>query len=693
MIKLNQLLFIVLFVNLVVIFPASGKTSPLNTLIVYKDTPTGNRFREAIQDTIEANPDTVGSAIKIIEAYAYKENEAGINRILSASKNGKVDLILGPTESDLFVSLANKRTELNKNGIPVVSSQITVKPPNINSNWLFRTNVAAIDRANKLANYINKFCTSSVITIYADTEFGRTSEYALQNALMAINAERFIPLKYQAYSFRSTQSIEEQVRKIHNNKPEIVAIFAEREDLPLISRKFKEVSYTNYNPLFVTNLDASTLLYTNRSSTETFKNLIFLSLSDNVPEKNKDDVVVQAKAMTLLLAQLIKNVNEEHGFPKRNKVRKLLASELRAVLSGDVAIEPLIHGLRFRNNENTHPLSIYSLTTEKINKLDDIQTLGIDQQIIWKYNLIISRYGFWPIFNIILILTLTFLVNWRDVRDWHKGSVIALISAYPFWLLYLFNGFLTIGLYIVLSESGAISYGNPVTAFIVALTPTALINTTFFNTKAGKAIGLKEYYEQFLRFLHRKIMYKRYQADENIINILAYSNPASRLKKTLSDLYENARTDTKLLMDAKIKKIDEEATGWRDKRRRLSRLVYAELDWYDLVHKGLIPEETGVSENFRSNINLPDPESLITHASRKITHNETLKKKLFDYIKSDLGKIAFQKRKQEIQDMLDEVDKNAISEQDYIEHSLRVLFVLRGYSANEIKQEWLNDDH
>jgi hypothetical protein len=174
----------------------------------------------------------------------------------------------------------------------------------------------------------------------------------------------------------------------------------------------------------------------------------------------------------------------------------------------------------------------------------------------------------------------------------------------------MFNFFVVGALYFYLAETGRVPYDSPLTALIIAMGPTTLLKSTFFNTEAGKAIGLSSLYGKSMQWLNRQLMTKKYRAHQKYINILSYYNSLSGLRDELVQVYSNARSaEEKVRLTTQLEEDIFRAETLLEKRIVCARRLYEEFKWDEL--KEFIPAEYDKDDP-------QDPDVLIRYAVQHV---------------------------------------------------------------------------
>ncbi len=167
-----------------------------------------------------------------------------MNKLVSTISEKKADVILGPTESGVFLRALEQRKMLEQHKIPVISSQVASKIPHQMNGWFFRTNINVERRAEVMYKYLNKRWVQSITVIYEDTEFGRRAEEAFRNEPQGQQIELYLSLAY------NSDTDPRQIRKIFEKRPEAVGIFGNRSDFFHLYGLLKSLnsSLNNYFP-------------------------------------------------------------------------------------------------------------------------------------------------------------------------------------------------------------------------------------------------------------------------------------------------------------------------------------------------------------------------------------------------------------------------------------------------------------
>ena len=275
---------------------------------------------------------------------------------------------------------------------------------------------------------------------------------------------------------------------------------------------------------------------------------------------------------------------------------------------------------------------------------------------MFKLDMLGRRFGLWGYFNLLLVAVGAFVVGTLDVNKWYEGRYLSLFSRWELWLLGSVNVLLVVGLYVVLAESGVVSYDDTGWALGVAVAPTMLLRTTFFQSPTGKAIGLAGIYDNLLDLLTRHLMTAKHRTRTPIVNTLAFSNSEPKMEAKLHSIYQgHAGLKDQLERDLK-EELDktEELVGVErvlSRRRVYARRLLRWLKWRTL-REDFAWDELQVDHPV-------DPEKVVAEAvnycrssderrkhvqelieARRANRQDDESKRMSDELKAELGKAA-----------------------------------------------------
>ncbi len=220
---------------------ASGK---IHIGVVCINSVTGKRHLAGINEALD-NHKWGKENVRLTE-FGYSNSRQGRDTLLGLIRSDQdamaeggvaadpVDVIIGPTESDVFVRVLNDSKELAGSPVPVVSGLITADVGNEPDGWFFRTNVDVSRRVNAIYDFLNKYWIQSISVVHADTEFGRRAAAAFQEEVQT--------QRYEALSYTDDKQLRIQLRKVLDARPEAVGFFGERSQIEHVYRKLRRMN-------------------------------------------------------------------------------------------------------------------------------------------------------------------------------------------------------------------------------------------------------------------------------------------------------------------------------------------------------------------------------------------------------------------------------------------------------------------
>jgi len=297
---------------------SKGGTYTFKLGILYINSPTGERFRDGIKEAIDKYPRG-----NIFESYdfPYDNETEGLKTLVSLMEekdiDKKVDIILGPTDSGVFVSALEQRKKLEKSRIPVISSQVAAKIPHRKGGWFFRTNINVERRAQVIYDFLNKYWVHSIAVLYEDTEFGRRAEEAFRNELNGQQKEHYLP-----FSYDSTGKARIQIRNILELRPEAVGIFGTRNDFVRLYSLLKNlnVGSSRYLPITFSIIDIRVV----QDNLQDKDFVYFVSVTDLTKDKDKDkdfdDVKALAYDTTMVILRELDDLATSENFKYDDRI-------------------------------------------------------------------------------------------------------------------------------------------------------------------------------------------------------------------------------------------------------------------------------------------------------------------------------------------------------------------------------------
>jgi hypothetical protein len=641
--------------------PAQGKDKESNGSIykfklgiLYINSPTGERFRDGIKEAIkkynEKNKDS--SEKKLFNPdppeIPYDNETDGLNKLVSKIRGKKVDIILGPTESGVFVRALEKRKELAGYEIPVISSQVAAKVPHQKGGWFFRTNINVENRAQVIYDYLNKYWIRSIAVIYEDNEFGRRAEEAFRKELRGQQKELYLPLSYN-----SIDTARNQIRLILEQRPEAVGILGNRRDFVELYSLLKSLNAgsSSYFPQIFSVIDIRTIRRYLQGNLRDDNSVHFVSVTDIPKKEDFDDVKALAYDTTWLILRELDNL-ESKGFKYENgDWRQKFRNRFESILNGN--IKPVRGGTKtgisFKNYENETPPKVFKLSKDVTSPVKLEEAIGFWKKLGHKIEYIRKRFGVWPILNFILIFLVVLFMSVKDIKRWWWGKSSRFFLRLHFWILFSVNLAIAYAAYIYLGETGNIRYDSVLTALILSLSASAVLHITLFETSTGKAIGLARHYDNFLQWVYEKITVKNYLKHQRYINIIAYQNSVYGMKCRLKEIYQNTpNKEQSTRMQRKIEDVLKDADSWIERRKVLARLLFQKLKWQELIECNFVPDNLKEFNPNKINDHPADPEEIALETARCCLNNPLLEKSIDRRIDNSLAQLS-DERKEELE--------------------------------------------
>jgi hypothetical protein len=678
--------------------------------VLYINSPTGNRFLNGVQAAIK------NSDVSVLP-LPYTDATHGTHLLKETVENEKVDILIGPTESDVYVRALEQRSELEKHSVPVISSLVTADVQHVPSGWFFLTNVGVRRRTQTTYDFLNKHWVKSIVILHANTEFGRRAEQAFSAELSATQRENYLSLSYPLPAINARPHI----RKILDQRPEAVGIFGEREDIELTTQMLNEMNEGTmaYNPIIFTIIDARHLV-------NTVGNIYFVSVTEmNKTIKNVDiafdDVTSLAYDTTnLILGELNKLQTSIHTVTGRKNFRDKFETRLQMY----PAQEKNASSMSFSHYVNVAAPKLFEIETKGKDEPPEIIELHIEDyinfsdKVRFKLTLLVNRFGYIPWINAALIVFVILSMSIIDLKKWYVGNAFLLIIPSSFYLLLLVNSTLVLALYIFMGETGAIRYDSTLAALILSFAPMALLRTNFFETSTGKAIGLANLYDGFLQWVNDRLMITSHNLTKLYVDLIAYHNTVDGMREYLIDIYRGQpNAERRIKLTTELTQLVNDSIPYIARRKVCARLLLRVKKWHELrsdsmAPQGRLPENTlgkiihkldlfwfglfnspekkkQYEENkYYTHLDeLENPETLIRDAARHCSKNQAARTKLKKLIESRLSKLKDADRRKDLENELHKDIKDVVGEQARLRREIGFLFIIRGYDAEQLKKD------
>ncbi len=672
---------------------ADAEPSPLRLGVLHVNTRTGRRFYQGIRAAFDAQakatgPGALTSRIELQDPVVYGNEKAGVDALVGMITDDKADIVLGPTESGVFVRALEQRETLETYRVPVISSQVTADVSFQENSYFFLTNVDVTRRAEAIADYLHRYWLTSIAVLYADNEFGTRAETAFRRAFIDRRNESILPLAYQPlYYTTEPLRVRDQILQIVDRHPEAVGIFGEREHIKDIYRRFRELNYGTaaYRPLFFTVLDA-------RAVETPLNDFYFVSVAGLQPRDEsgpagilQDDVWSLSYDTTKIVLDLVQAIPLHGGRADRRKaLRNLLETKLRenAVITGTKT------GMKFDHYQNDAVLHVLRVGDQgiEIERLD--ATIGLLSRIAHKLTLLHRRYGAWPWINAVLLVLVVAAVSVKDVRRRYKGKLRPMVFNRYFIILGGMNVLAAILLFIVLAETGTIRYDSVIATLLVAFTPTAVVRTFVFETRAGKKLGLGAQYEDVVNWVYDGLNVKQYLANQTFVNLIAYHNSQDGMTSALVEMAESEgkQEQMRAIIKDKLRGVE----SWMQRRRILARMLYEKVEWEDLEQLNLAPKRLVTKDDILEGRRpVRDPETVVREAAAHCAE-EVKRSQKVNTLTDELLK-PYEKRDEAWAKALEKAREKDLEGvhglQGVLRKKIRFLLLLRGYSEDYLRSK------
>ncbi len=611
-----------------------------------------------------------GDAARNIEPlmYAYPYEEAGQRIILDAIRSDEVDVILGPTDSGVFLDLQEIDDLLDERKVVILSPLVTADVGNVRGGWLFRTNVKVDVRARKIYDDLARRGFKSIAVVYEATGFGDQAELAFRGLLSPDRENAYLSLRY-----RDPGEIRDAARKILERRPGAVGLFGSREHMRTLRSELQEVAHgwVPYDPLVFTIVDARTLC---------LEGVHFVSLSG----QRKVDCVASPREVQDELTDLgydatkhmLRVASEVDGDPQTLEWRSQFRERLVASLEKPGKPLPRTN-MVFSGMENRARPAIRVIRNGSV---DTVSTGGgwLGSRIDVRRR----RFGLTPIINLGLVIGIVTMLSFLDVRTTHTGRWWRFVWRWTFLRFVLFNVVVASAVLFALAEFGDARWDNTFIALSVAFGYTMLLKATIFETRTGQAFGLAHYYDKVVKNINRRLMVLRYELEGPRIYYISYANSRSWLKHVLERVYSESEEPEKA--KKLIETVDAEADAAEEeieKRRVYAQVLLDLLKWRQIVRSRLVPPGMREYELF-------DPATLLREAAEYSTnHCPENKGAITTYVERHLRRLETRSKKKDYKaakDQLDDRIAKATSERGRVYFRLEWLIVQEVISIDQI---------
>jgi len=547
-----------------------------------------------------------------------------ISKIIEVSKDNKpenkVDIIIGPTESQVFSNLVEFQDVTSKQ-VPIISPIVTLRSGNESEGWFFRTNVDAVKRTRTMYDFLDSRSVENVSLLYVDRAFGEIVESEFRKELTESQRDSF-----SSYRFSTSEDARQWVRQINRERPEAIGIIGSRDDIKNIIAMFnhRKKIWSGYKPYIFTVIDTRALI--NNGS-------YFLSLGsdNNVSEQETEGEVLDLSYDTASLIMRITDKLYAEGMkPDNVKWRREFRDRLVVFLSSSQP-ESSRTGMEFSGFRNMATPKVMTVVDGKVmvvgNPFDGAWFPPLSK---WK-DVRMRRYGNSIYVNIALIGIVVLFLTILDLKKSHRVRTKSLYQP-QFIILMGFNVSIAIGVFVFMVEYEVLEWNSFFGAALVAFGYAGLLKTTIFESDTGKAFGAKYYYDCLVSVIYDNIRKRQFEKNGPAVNYIVYANSIKNLRSALTESYGFARDKKRKdeLID-KLESMVEKETTTIGQRTVLAKAVMNELSWDIMIKRKIVP--AGSTQD-----KIRDPEPIlnksVTHCMRMRTVSlKQMKKRVSNAIK------------------------------------------------------------
>lgn len=652
--------------------------------VVYHVGDTGNRILNGINSALSSYEEDGGRFnVELIE-YPYLDETAGIDSIFKIFENSDekdVHLILGPTDSGVFVNLEKRTEYAEKASVPLVSSLVTSQEGNKAEDWRFRTNVDVEARSRAISDHLNHAGYQAVGVLYRNNEFGERAEQSFKSQFSQAEED------YLALPYQNEAQLRDQVRKIIERRPGAVGVFGRRHEVKFVKAQIAALNngWFDYQPLIFSINDTRTL----KLAETYFVSMVEPNIQgDEASAEIWDEVRGLAHDTTLLVLSV---ANQIKSNPARGEWAAAFKKRLFSRMLGPPQPNPKFKThMEFSDGKN---MATPKVLTINVQNKEAVPVAGRGIKQMWKLGDWIEirqrRYGLAIWFNIGLVIVIAF---WLTMADIHRRQTFRTPRIYmcrSVLALLLFNIICATATLVVVAETGVIRWDNVLAALGVAVGYRAMLTTTIFETAQGRALGFGRLYERTLNSINQRIMLTLYEKQSAAINYVTHTNSVPNMRDLLVNIYSFAQdgADSRTLineLDAEIAR----ASGPLKQQEVCARRLLQTMTWKQLQENRIIPEYIRQNE-------IIDPNTLLRDSVQYVMrHDDELKDKVKSCVNEALDRLMQDSQKNHDQaksDLQAHLDKSQ-TERGRVYCRLRWLFTQWGFSLRRIKQKGLLPD-
>ncbi|WP_455221811.1 ABC transporter substrate-binding protein [Kaarinaea lacus] len=684
MYRVNRLVRFVgwsLLLCLVVPTAQEAKASPDNTLriaVVYRDGESGKRILGGVKGAVETYKKQDGKFKIEVKPVPYLDELSGIEEILKLFEDKSIHLILGPSDSGVFVNVEKRADYEKKASKPVVSPLVTSLAGNKEGDWRFRTNIDVEARVRAASDFLSHASYQAIGVLYSNNEFGQRAAKAFQNQLVQPDED------YLALPYEDNSQLRNQVRKILEKRPGAVGVFGRRYELRTVKRELEALNsgFFKYRPLLFSITDTRTL---------DLKGSYFVSLvgaSIDQPENQSSIVWDEVRGLAYDTTWLVLKIAGQVQRPLNSKgwatsFRKRLFSYMLGPPQRETGF---LTGMEFGDGKNlARPRVLTQTATVVQTAFPDRSWRDLGKLGDW-IEIRERRYGQAIWFNIALVAVIALWLTLADIRRRQEIRSGILFFRRPVIALAAFNVLSAVATLIAVAEMGIAKWDSVVAALGVAIGHRAMLTTTIFETAQGRALGFGRLYERTLASINARIMTTLHESQSATINYVAYTNSLPNMHDLLINVYSFAQdsADSRDRIDSLEVEIAR-AKGSLAKQEVCARRLLQTMSWKQLQANRIIPEYIKQGK-------LIDPVIILRESVQHVLRSDDdLRSKVKSKIDEALARLkadsepGYEAAVKELNDALE----NAETERGRLYCRLRWLFTQWGFSLKRIREEEL----
>ncbi len=522
-----------------------------------------------------------------LQSYPYDERSAfeSVTNLMDKTGQEKPHLILGPTESSVFINLEEFESAL-KPSIPVISPLVTVRSTDPSASWFFQLNVGAAQRSQKMHQHMESLGVNNIAILYEGDDFGESSEVAFRSVLT--------PKQESTYqSFRIEPGADENYipwlrRLATDTRPEAVGIFGSRAVINKVARLIKSLggnSLFEYKPYLFSTIDLRPN-YTNE--------MYFLTVAGlaNGGEQGGEAVALSYDT-TKLIFSLVKGIQNDGIGLNHPDFSPTLLSRLSNRMNTDGVIPRSRTRMQFSGFANSTDAQVVQFLNNEVVSANLNQGGRVFRTIQSYFDIRERRFGNAMLINLSLIAVIVLVITARDLISTLSVRVIDLLKP-AFALLLIFNILTAIVVFFILAETDLVdaTWTSTFSACVVAFGYVGLLNSTIFTTPGGEAVFARRHYENLVKSIYNNIRKRQYERLDPVINYIALANSQNYIRNALIASYGYDRDNAwQAKMTSSLDKALQGKTTIQQRRILAERLLNEMRD-KTLQERRIIPKET-----------------------------------------------------------------------------------------------------